>query len=870
MTGNQLFSIAKQLRYGLVSIVVSSVLITGGSLTYLSFREQAEQTRQLQQERSQGAANKISAYLDNLQRQLNYLSELRGLTDFTPETQRNILEGLVNSNSAYELVGMLNNRGQVVQAMSPYEPVSPSQLNIALASANSPLFLRAFKDGQNYVSSVEIDSKLSLPVATLAVPIRNRQNQIQGVLFAKITLNFLTQITDRTQVGKTGYSYVLDNRLVLIAGGLTTAEHQNSNVKAKSQIVTLQDLKDRPFVRELFRLSLSPTIQPVIVYQGLNGEDVVGTATLVRRVQWIVVAELPTAEAYAPVRWMILVMGGATLVAVVVAVSLGIAFSNSITIPLKSLTTAASKISSGQFDSQVNIVASNELGELAKSFNSMAKQLQASFAEMKALNEELSKSEKRLTQFLEAMPVAVFVADASGKPYYANQTAQQILGKGIVANAANEELAEVYQAYLAGSEQLYPSDQDALLRALKGESATLDDMEIHQPHKIVPIEVWGTPIFDEEGKVAYAIAAFQDITKRKQAEQLLAKYNQTLERTVDERTQALSQALNHLKSTQEELIQSEKMAALGQLIAGVAHEINTPLGVIRSSIKNIDDLLTNNLEKLPEFFQNLSPERQKYFLVLLSKSSYQTSSLSSKEKRQFKKDLKRQLESHSIENPDSIASTLVNIGVWDDIQPFLSFLKDPDSESILKTAYELATLQKSARTIATATERAAKVVFALKSYAHYDYSGEKVLANIIEGIETILTLYHNQLKQGVEVMKNYDEIPLIFCYPDELNQVWTNLVHNALQAMDYKGNLRIDVERQEPNVLVSITDSGKGIPAEIMPKIFEPFFTTKSAGEGSGLGLDIVKKIVEKHQGKIEFNSVSGKTTFTVVIPINS
>jgi PAS domain S-box-containing protein len=870
MTGNQLFSIAKQLRYGLVSIVVSSVLITGGSLTYLSFREQAEQTRQLQQERSQGAANKISAYLDNLQRQLNYLSELRGLTDFTPETQRNILEGLVNSNSAYELVGMLNNRGQVVQAMSPYEPVSPSQLNIALASANSPLFLRAFKDGQNYVSSVEIDSKLSLPVATLAVPIRNRQNQIQGVLFAKITLNFLTQITDRTQVGKTGYSYVLDNRLVLIAGGLTTAEHQNSNVKAKSQIVTLQDLKDRPFVRELFRLSLSPTIQPVIVYQGLNGEDVVGTATLVRRVQWIVVAELPTAEAYAPVRWMILVMGGATLVAVVVAVSLGIAFSNSITIPLKSLTTAASKISSGQFDSQVNIVASNELGELAKSFNSMAKQLQASFAEMKALNEELSKSEKRLTQFLEAMPVAVFVADASGKPYYANQTAQQILGKGIVANAANEELAEVYQAYLAGSEQLYPSDQDALLRALKGESATLDDMEIHQPHKIVPIEVWGTPIFDEEGKVAYAIAAFQDITKRKQAEQLLAKYNQTLERTVEERTQALSQALEHLKATQEELIQSEKMAALGQLIAGVAHEINTPLGAIRSSIKNIDDLLTNNLEKLPEFFQNLSPERQKYFLVLLSKSSYQTSSLSSKEKRQFKKDLKRQLESHSIENPDSIASTLVNIGVWDDIQPFLSLLKDPDSESILKTAYELATLQKSARTIATATERAAKVVFALKSYAHYDYSGEKVLANIIEGIETILTLYHNQLKQGVEVMKNYDEIPLIFCYPDELNQVWTNLVHNALQAMDYKGNLRIDVERQEPNVLVSITDSGKGIPAEIMPKIFEPFFTTKSAGEGSGLGLDIVKKIVEKHQGKIEFNSVSGKTTFTVVIPINS
>ena len=201
----------------------------------------------------------------------------------------------------------------------------------------------------------------------------------------------------------------------------------------------------------------------------------------------------------------------------------------------------------------------------------------------------------------------------------------------------------------------------------------------------------------------------------------------------------------------------------------------------------------------------------------------------------------------------------------------MPLLQDPESDNILDTAYQLVSLQKSTQTIITATERAAKVVFALKTYSRYDTTGEKVLAKIPEGIETILTLYHNQLKQGVEVIRNYqDSFPPILCYPDELNQVWTNLIHNALQAMENKGSLKIDVKQQDGSIVVSITDSGKGIPPEILPRIFEPFFTTKPAGEGSGLGLDIVKKIIDKHQGKITVDSSPGQTTFTVFLPINS
>ncbi|MBD1808828.1 AAA family ATPase [Microcoleus sp. FACHB-SPT15] len=482
---------------------------------------------------------------------------------------------------------------------------------------------------------------------------------------------------------------------------------------------------------------------------------------------------------------------------------------------------------------------------------------------------ELRQSERRLTQLLEAMPVGVFVADAKGKAYYVNSQAERLLGKGVIDNTNPEQLPEAYQLYLAGSGQIYPTQRDPVFCALEGASTNIDDMEIRQSDKIIPIEVWGTPIYDEDRNVAYAIAAFTDITERKQAEKLIAQYNHTLEIQVAERTQELKNTLNHLQATQEELIQSEKMAALGQLIAGVAHEINTPLGVIHASVENIADFFTEQLEQLPKFLQQLSPERQQDFFTLLHNATLQENSLSTREKRQLKRGLTRQLEEQAIKNADGIASILVALGIYEEIEPLLPLLKDSESQILLDTAYQLASVQKSTKNLSTATDRAAKVVFALKSYARYDATGEKVKANITDGIETVLTLYQNQLKQGLDVIKNYQSSPSILCYPDELHQVWTNLIHNALQAMDNRGTLRIDVSQPKESVLVSITDSGQGIPSEIKQKIFEPFFTTKRLGEGSGLGLYIIKKIIDKHQGTIEVESMPGKTTFTLSLPIN-
>lgn len=339
----------------------------------------------------------------------------------------------------------------------------------------------------------------------------------------------------------------------------------------------------------------------------------------------------------------------------------------------------------------------------------------------------------------------------------------------------------------------------------------------------------------------------------------------------------IQEALNELQTTQQQLVEAEKMAALGQLIAGVAHEINTPLGAIKSSVANISKAIKTTFQEIPEFISILDEKEQKLFFTFLDKAIINEKFLSSREARIIKRNLIQRFIELKIENPESIADSLTDIGLIEDYDEFLLLLQNKNNIKILEMAYQLTGAFRSSQTIATATDKASKVVFALKNYARFDQSGALVKSEIVDGIETVLTLYQNQIKHGIEIYKNFDIVEPFYCYPDELNQVWTNLIHNAIQAMENKGLLIIDVHIV-PNIFahhkdvsdwvnVSITDSGKGIPDPIKEKIFNPFFTTKPKGEGSGLGLDIVKKIIAKHKGEINFESQPGKTTFNVYVP---
>ncbi|HET6929507.1 MAG TPA: ATP-binding protein, partial [Candidatus Acidoferrum sp.] len=316
--------------------------------------------------------------------------------------------------------------------------------------------------------------------------------------------------------------------------------------------------------------------------------------------------------------------------------------------------------------------------------------------------------------------------------------------------------------------------------------------------------------------------------------------------------------------------QRDKLAALGKLSAGLAHELNNPAAAAARASDALLECLTRlrKLDALPYLSET----------NCASIAKIETEIRAELQPPAFKDQLERSdreesitswLEGHKVPEPWKLSPLLVDANLTaDQLERYLdaSGVTMPTALSRFATMLEM---ERIIGQVAHSTRRISTLVKAIKEYSYMDQSPVQEV-DIVRGLETTIAIMDHKLKKGITVIREFaPNVPKVTANGGELNQVWTNLIDNAADAMKDKGTLRIRVSHEGEYVLVEIIDNGSGIPEDVQPHIFEPFFTTKGVGDGTGLGLDSVQRIVRKTRGSINFESVPGETRFQVRIPIH-
>jgi signal transduction histidine kinase len=309
------------------------------------------------------------------------------------------------------------------------------------------------------------------------------------------------------------------------------------------------------------------------------------------------------------------------------------------------------------------------------------------------------------------------------------------------------------------------------------------------------------------------------------------------------------------------------MATLGRLVASLAHELNTPLGAILSASDSESRDAARFLDDLRSL-RGFSDREFSAFGTIARCALNREPGPDHGAERARRKQYLAVLEARGIEEATLVAEELVDSGFSGCVDEVEAMAGEADFPTVVHAAYRLSSVIRSNLIVRSAAQKAARVVGALKTYSHHGSAEVLRRGDIREQLETALILHHNRLKAGIEVVRLFREIPLVACYPDRLGQVWMNLIDNAVQSMGNSGHLIIETALETAldgdHVLVSVIDDGPGIAAEHHGEIFKPFFTTKSPGEGTGLGLDICRRLLEQIGATLSFESRPGRTEFVV------
>ena len=320
-------------------------------------------------------------------------------------------------------------------------------------------------------------------------------------------------------------------------------------------------------------------------------------------------------------------------------------------------------------------------------------------------------------------------------------------------------------------------------------------------------------------------------------------------------------------------MQQEKVSALGKLAAGIAHEMNNPASAIDRISEDLDKRWKLNFELTEALLKyNIAPEILKRIRETASIKNSAKNKITPLQRIQAEDELNDWLSEKGINCRNEVAETFTDAGFsTNDLEIIKSDVDAEAFQHILDWLENLLSSERLIEDIEDASERITMLVDAIKSHVQMDRSGELYSTDIHKDLDDTLILLGYKIRdKNISIKKNFcEDLPEVEVYIGELNQVWTNIIDNAIFAVEKNGEIEIQTECDKKNVIIKISDNGKGIPKEIVSRIFDPFFTTKKVGEGTGIGLDIVRNVINRHKGEIKVNSKPGKTQFIICIPVS-
>lgn len=675
---------------------------------------------------------------------------------------------------------------------------------VVIASSEHSFAGRVFKDQGFFTNGLKQQGIYILrgeqPEMIISMPVSGWSGQTIAVIAGRVNPAELAQIMSmRTGLGSTGRSYLVAGNGALL---LPVPGKKEGDVITSSGIAGV----------------LSSGTNSVGAYVDYCGVPVIGSYRWMADVGIAIITEQDQSESANTLVVILAVNASIAVTAVLIAAFAAIGVTRSISKPLGELADTAGRIAAGGFDLTAKAERSDEIGMLAQSFNHMTSQLKMTL-------EGLRQSEEKYRGIFEKALEGIFQSMIAGGFISVNPAMAAMLGFG--------SDVELIAEYTNVASQLYvnPEERKGLVDDLLLHGMVLGrEMQCYRRDRtVIWVSMSASLVRNDDGTPAYIEGMVTDISDRKNAEDALRKLNDELEQRVYDRTRQLATAneelkqltgrlegaYEELKAAQSRILQQEKMASIGQLAAGVAHEINNPIGFIMSNLNS----LAKHANKIAAFVNGLA--------------------------ERIRSDAERDA-AHFQE-------------LWADMN---------ERKAAIKLDYLLKDLNDIIQESLEGANRVKRIVQDLKSFARVD-EAEMKMADINAGIESTIAIVWNEIKYKATLEKELGNIPLTKCNLGQLNQVFVNILVNAAQAIQDHGVITVKTWCEHEMIHIAFSDTGSGIPEDARSRIFDPFYTTKEVGKGTGLGLSIAYDIVKKHDGSIQVESEMGKgTTFIISVPV--